>query len=193
VAAVGSGLALLGASSGAEGATDAGLAIRFTLLAAALVLGAGGLVAVRLRQPVGPIVQGLVAGLGFGLTAISVRAIPDLTPTDLVCDPAAYAAAVSGACAFLSFAAGLQRGAVATVTALVIVGETALPAAAGIALWHDHTRPGWAPIAILGFALAVTGALLLARFAEPEPTPDPDPDPAPASDPAKAPDPVAGA
>ena len=161
------GLALLGAASGAEGAAGATLTTRYWLLAAALLLGAAALLAARLKPPSGPIIQGIVAGLGFGLTAISVRAMPGLVPTSLVRDPAAYAAAVSGACAFLSFAAGLQRGAVTTVSALVIIGETALPAAAGIALWHDRTRPGWTVPAVLGFAFAVAGALTLARFAEP--------------------------
>jgi drug/metabolite transporter (DMT)-like permease len=168
VLAVCAGLALLGASSGAEGTAGAGLTTRFALLAAALVLGAGALLAARLRPPGGPVIQGVVAGLGFGLTALSVRAVPALDPTALVRDPAAYAVAVSGACAFLSFAAGLQRGAVTTVSALVILGETALPAVAGIVLWHDRTRAGWTAAAVLGFALAVAGALVLARFAEPD-------------------------
>lgn len=168
VVGVCAGLALLGASSGAEGATRAGLTSRFVLLAVAVVLGAGALLAARLRPPAGPVVQGVVAGLGFGLTALCVRAVPSLAPTDLVRDPAAYAAAVCGACAFLSFAAGLQRGAVTTVSALVIIGETALPAVAGIVLWHDRTRAGWTAPAVLGFALAVAGALILAGFAEPD-------------------------
>jgi drug/metabolite transporter (DMT)-like permease len=161
------GLALLGASSGAEGTAGADLPTRYWLLAAAVLLGAGALLAARLKPPGGPVIQGVVAGLGFGLTALSVRAVPGLEPASLLRDPAAYAAAVSGACAFLSFAAGLQRGAVTTVSALVIIGETALPAAAGIVLWHDRTRPGWTVPAVLGFALAVAGALVLARFAEP--------------------------
>jgi drug/metabolite transporter (DMT)-like permease len=165
VLAVCAGLALLGASSGSEGSDGASLRIRFTLLATALVLGAAALLATRLN----PIVQGVVAGLGFGLTALAIRAMPSLTLTAVIRDPAAYAAAAAGACAFLSFAAGLPRGAVTTVSALVILGETALPAAAGIALWHDHTRPGWIPAALLGFLLAVAGALTLARFAEPAP------------------------
>ena len=162
------GLALLGASGGAEGAAGGGPRTRWALLAAAVVLGAGALVAARLRPPGGPIIQGVVAGLGFGLTALSVRGIATLAPTGLVRDPAAYAAAVSGACAFVSFAAGLQRGAVASVSALVIVGETTLPAVTGIVLWHDRTRPGWTSAALVGFTLAVAGALLLARFAEPD-------------------------
>jgi drug/metabolite transporter (DMT)-like permease len=173
VAAVCAGVALLGASSGAEGTDGAGLTTRFALLAVAVVLGAGALLAARLGPPSGPIIQGVVAGLGFGFTALSVRAVPSLAVTDIVRDPAAYAAAVSGACAFLSFAAALQRGAVTTVSALVIIGETTLPAVAGILLWHDRTRAGWTAPAVLGFALAVAGALILARFAEPDRSDEP--------------------
>jgi drug/metabolite transporter (DMT)-like permease len=171
VAAVCAGLALLGASGGAEGAAGVSIPARFALLGAALVLGVAALLAARLRPPGGPIVQGAVAGLGFGLTALAVRAVPTLDPAALLRDPAAYAIAVSGVCAFLSFAAGLQRGSVTMVAALVIVGETALPAAIGIALWHDRTRVGWQVAAVAGFVLAVAGALALSRFAEPAPKP----------------------
>ncbi|GAA0553878.1 hypothetical protein GCM10010172_40580 [Paractinoplanes ferrugineus] len=174
------GLALLGAASGPEGTTTFGLATRVTLLVAALALGATALVATRLAPPVGPIVQGAVAGLGFGLTALAVRGMTGFTPGTLLRDPAAYAAAISGLCAFVSFAAGLQRGAVTTVAALAIIGETALPAAIGVVLWHDQTRPGWVVPAVIGFVAAVVGALALTRFAEPESGPD-HPAPVPAS------------
>jgi drug/metabolite transporter (DMT)-like permease len=167
VCAVCVGLALLGASSGPEGATHAGTATRLVLLGAALLLGTAGVLAARLGPTAGPVAQGIVAGLGFGLTALAVRGLPTLALGSLVRDPAAYAAAISGTCAFIAFAAGLQRGAVTTVAALVIVGETAVPAAVGIALWHDRTRPGWTLFAVAGFGLAVAGALTLARFADP--------------------------
>lgn len=173
VLAVCAGLGVLGAASGPEGTTAIGLPTRMTLLVAALVLGAAALVAARLAPPIGPIVQGAVAGLGFGLTALAVRAIAGFAPATLLRDPAAYAAAVSGLCAFASFAAGLQRGAVTTVAALAVIGETALPAAIGVLLWHDRTRAGWVLPAVLGFVAAVAGALALARFAEPEAAPNP--------------------
>lgn len=168
VLAVCAGLAVLGASSGSEGATAVGTTTKLVLLAAALLLGAAAVVAARLGPPAGPIVQGVVAGLGFGLTALAVRSLPGFTPAELLRDPAAYAGVISGVCAFASFAAGLQRGQVTMVAALTILGETALPAAVGILLWHDRTRAGWAVPAVLGFGLAVAGALALARFAEPE-------------------------
>jgi drug/metabolite transporter (DMT)-like permease len=169
VLAVCAGLALLGASSGPEGATTASQRIRLALLFAAILLGVAAVLAARLDPPSGPRVQGAVAGLGFGLTALAARSLSSFTPTALLRDPAAYALAISGVCAFLSFAAGLQRGVVTTIAALTVLGETALPAALGITLWHDHTRPGWAVPAALGFALAMAGALTLSSYAEPEP------------------------
>jgi drug/metabolite transporter (DMT)-like permease len=162
------GLAMLGASSGSEGQTTFDTRTGLLLLAAATILGIAALIATRIKPPGGPIVQGLVAGLGFGVTALAVRTLPSWSPAQLLHNPAAYAAAISGTCAFVSFAMGLQR-AVTTVAALVVVGETSVPAGIGIILWHDHTRPGWAVPAAAGFALAVTGALALSRFAEPLP------------------------
>jgi hypothetical protein len=161
------GLAMLGASSTAEGAIGVGARTRMILLVAALALALTALVAVRLGPPTGPVVQGVVAGLGFGLTALAVRSLPALAPGSLLRDSAAYAAAISGVGAFACFAAGLQRGAVTAVAALTVLGETGLPAVIGVALWHDHPRQGWAVPAVLGFVLAVTGALALSRFAEP--------------------------
>ncbi|UQU67611.1 hypothetical protein COUCH_15635 [Couchioplanes caeruleus] len=167
VLAVCAGLAVLGASSGAEQAVTVGGRTRMILLAAALAVALTALISVRLGPPAGPVVQGLVAGLGFGLTALAVRSLPALAPASLVRDPAAYAAAISGTGAFACFAAGLQRGPVTTVAALTVLGETGLPAVIGVLLWHDHPRPGWGGPAALGLVLAVTGALALSRFAEP--------------------------
>jgi multisubunit Na+/H+ antiporter MnhB subunit len=145
--------------------------VRLALLVAALILAVAAVAASRFDPPTGALVQGVVAGLGFGLTALSVRSLPGLAPAELIRDPAAYAVAVAGVVSFLSFTSGLQRGAVTTISALAIVGETVLPAVIGVALWHDRTRPGWAVPAVLGFAVAVAGALALARFAEPQPSP----------------------
>ena len=168
VLAVCAGLALLGASSGPEATAGATASDRLILLAAAVVLAVAGLAAIRLGPKTGPIVLGLVAGLGFGVTALAVRSLPTLAVGHLLRDPATYAAAVSGPSSFLFFATGLQRGTVTAVAALVIIGETVLPAIVGVVLWHDRTRPGWAVPAVAGFALAVAGALVLARYADPE-------------------------
>jgi hypothetical protein len=41
----------------------------------------------------------------------------------------------------------------------------------GLLLLGDHARPGWLPVAAAGFAVAVAGALALARFGELEEAP----------------------
>jgi drug/metabolite transporter (DMT)-like permease len=173
VAAVTAGLILLAASAGAENPREPGFAFRLALLACVALLTAAGLLAGRLggrrdgASVLGSSTLGAVAGLGFGLTALAARSLTDLSPAHLVRDPALYAAVGGGVVAFLFFATGLQRGSVTAVSAAVVVGETAIPAVVGILVLGDHTRPGLAPAAVLGFLLAVAGALGLSRFGEP--------------------------
>src|SRR3954447_10326 len=142
------GLAALGFSAGAEGAASTGVAFRFALVAAMVLLAGIGWAAGRLREPAGSAVIGLVAGLGFGVVALAARALPDLTPSVLVTDPATYALVIGGIVAFLCYARALQRGVVTAVTAALVVGETLLPAIIGIVVFGDQTRPGTAPVAV---------------------------------------------
>ena len=160
------GLAALGFSAGAEGATRTGVGFRGALVVAVVLLAGAGWAALRLREPAGSAVIGLVAGLGFGVVALAARALPSLTPAALVSDPATYALAVGGVVAFACYARALQRGVVTAVTAALVVGETLLPAIAGIIVFGDHTRPGAIPVAVAGFAATLTGAARLARFGE---------------------------
>ncbi|MGR7002524.1 hypothetical protein ACU686_38410 [Yinghuangia aomiensis] len=45
------------------------------------------------------------------------------------------------------------------VAAALVVGETVLPAAAGIVFLGDRSRAGFVPMAVAGFLLAVAGAI----------------------------------
>lgn len=63
-----------------------------------------------------------------------------------------------------------------TATAGLVIGETIGPALVGVIWLGDRTREGLAWLAVLGFAVAVAGALALARFGE-----------APVEEPAKEP------
>jgi hypothetical protein len=51
-------------------------------------------------------------------------------------------------------------------TAAVVLAETMPPAVVGLLFLGDTTRPGLTGLAVLGFALAVTCAVALARFGE---------------------------
>ncbi|MFE4535077.1 hypothetical protein ACFRKB_08335 [Streptomyces scopuliridis] len=163
VAVVCGGLAMLGLASGAEGGRTGSTALRWSLLAVALAVLVAGTVAGRLPDKPRALVLGLGAGCGFGVVEVSVRLIdsPNLA------NPALYALLVAGGAAFLLLTSAFQRGSVTTATAGMVLGETIGPALAGVVWLGDRTRDGLGWLAITGFAVAVAGALTLARFGEP--------------------------
>ena len=166
VAAVCIGLALLGTSAGRESTATVHLGLRLGLLAVAILLALIGLLAGRTPERWRGSILGVTAGIGFAVMALAIRCLPDLRPVPLLTNPATYAAALAGLVGFLCFAAGLAQASVTTVTAAVVVTETTIPAILGVLLLGDDTRPGFAPVAVAGFLLAVAGALGLAEFGE---------------------------
>ncbi|MEU7205003.1 hypothetical protein [Streptomyces sp. NPDC045470] len=160
------GLGLLGLASGAEGKATGSTALRFGTLAVALAILAWGAVAGRLPGRARAVALGLGAGFGFGVVEVAVRLVPDLSPASLLSNPATYALLIGGGAAFLLLTSALQRGSVTAATAGMVIGETLGPALVGVVWLGDRTRAGLAPLGITGFALAVLGALALARFGE---------------------------
>jgi drug/metabolite transporter (DMT)-like permease len=158
------GLALLAASSGSVGDETASGPFIVGLYAALAVLATGGFLASRMQGAVSTELLGLLAGFGFAGVSVSARVLPGLAPGTVVAAPSAYALAVSGALAFLLYSVALQRGSVTGATAPMIVSQTVTPAAVGVLLLHDGIRPGWIPIAAIGFVVTGLGALQLARF-----------------------------
>jgi drug/metabolite transporter (DMT)-like permease len=158
------GLALLAASSGSVGDETASGTFIVGLYAALAVLATGGFLASRMQGAVSTELLGLLAGFGFAGVSVSARVLPGLAPATVVAAPSAYALAVSGALAFLLYSVALQRGSVTGATAPMIVSQTVTPAAVGVLLLHDGIRPGWIPIAAIGFVVTGLGALQLARF-----------------------------
>jgi hypothetical protein len=55
---------------------------------------------------------------------------------------------------------------VTLVTAITFVIEVVVPSLIGIALFGDAIEPGRLPLAVVGFLLAIGGAVSLSRFAE---------------------------
>ena len=116
------------------------------------------------------LVLGLGAGCGFGVVEVAVRLIDD--PFDLT-NPALYALLLGGGAAFLLLTSALSRGSVTTATAGMVIGETIGPALVGVAWLGDRTRDGLGWLTVTGFAVAVAGALALARFGEAPDAPEP--------------------
>lgn len=61
----------------------------------------------------------------------------------------------------------LQIGSVNAATAALVVGETVLPGVIGVLWLGDASRAGLAWMAVLGFVLAVAGAVAVAWFGGP--------------------------
>lgn len=166
ITAVCAGLLLLGLSAGHEGPEKTSDAFGYALLGSVAVIGAFGVWAARRTEPWRSRLLGLAAGLGFGVIALAGRVLTDVAIRDLWHNPATWTVLIAGAVTMLMYATALQGGAVTAVAAALVVGETVLPAAVGIFVLGDHSRPGFAPLAVLGFLLAVAGATALARFGE---------------------------
>jgi drug/metabolite transporter (DMT)-like permease len=177
VVVVCAGLALLGLSAQSQGAGQGSHAFHWWLLVAAIALAGVGALVGRLPDTQRTPLLGLVSGLEFGALGLALRVIPNVGVLKLLTDPATYTVAVAGIVAGLFYASALQRGGVVTATAMMLVGETIPAAALGVWLLGDHARHGWTPVAVAGFAIAVGGACLLARFGEIQKQESPQPEP----------------
>lgn len=110
------------------------------------------------RHLAGPLL-GLLAGLGYAGSAISVRGVT--TPVDAVVVAAALAVPSFSLVAFWLYSLGMHGTAVPSTTASLIVAQTFVPAAVGVAVLGDGVRDGWWPTVILGLLLSTGGAVAL--------------------------------
>ncbi|MGW2019511.1 hypothetical protein [Streptomyces sp. NPDC001927] len=182
-----SALVLLATAAGPEGSGHTPIATHWWLLAISLLLMAGGTVVVRLLGARAAILAGLLSGLGFGALGVGVRILNGIDPFDLgalLTDPALYAILVAGIGGMYLHTVALQIGSVNGATAALVVGETVLPGMIGVWWLGDTSRPGFAWLAVLGFLLAVAGAVAVAWYGAPEAhgaqPAEPDDEPAPA-------------
>ena len=155
VVTIGLVLLSLGAGEPGEIQTTTGFVVAVWIGVAAL-----GVASVVGRHLAGPLL-GLLAGLGYAGSAISVRGIG--MPVDGVVVAAALAVPVFGLVAFWLYSLGMHRAAVPSTTASLIVAQTFVPAAVGVALLGDGVREGWWPAVTVGLVLSTAGAVVLGR------------------------------
>ncbi len=110
------------------------------------------------RRVSGPVL-GLLAGLGYAGSAISVRGVG--TPVDAAVVAAALAVPSFSLVAFWLYSLGMHGAAVPSTTASLIVAQTFVPAAVGVVLLGDGVRDGWWPAVALGLVLSTAGAIVL--------------------------------
>lgn len=162
------GLVLLGstAAPSSGGQAPAGFGTALLISAGALTVVGAWLFTRRFRLA-GPAL-GLLSGLHFGVVALGCRLLSDVSFGSLLSSQGTYAIVLCGAAGFVCYAAGLQRGAVTVTTGMLVVGQTVVPAVIGLRLLGDQTRPGLGFLMVIGFALAVSSAVALARFGDVE-------------------------
>ncbi|MDJ0343054.1 hypothetical protein QMK19_24655 [Streptomyces sp. H10-C2] len=166
-----SALVLLATAAGPEGSGHTPRATHWWLLAAAVaIIGAGSLLVHRLGAR-GAILAGLLSGLGFGALGVGVRVLDGVDPFDLptlLADPALYAILIAGIGGMYLHTVALQIGSINGATAALVVGETVVPGILGVVWLGDTSRNGFGWVAAVGFVLAVTGAVAVAWYGQPE-------------------------
>lgn len=168
------GLVLIGLSAAEDRQVGVTRGEEWGTLIAVLCLAALAVPAARMSGAKSAAALGAIAGLAFGATSVAARMLPGdlgvdtiLTELDdLIANPATYALLVAAVIALTAYSTALQRGTVTQATAPLVVGETVAPAIVGIVMLGDRPREGWDWVAAIGFALAVGGALSLARHGE---------------------------
>ncbi|MDX6371974.1 MAG: hypothetical protein QOD98_962 [Nocardioidaceae bacterium] len=155
VAVVTAGLVLLSLGAGKPGETVTTTRFVVLLWTGVVALAVASAIGRRLAGPV----LGVLAGLGYAGSAVSVRGIG--TPVDSAVVAAALAVPVFGLLAFWLYSLGMHRAAVPSTTASLIVAQTFVPAAVGVALLGDGVRDGWWPAVTLGLLLSTGGAAVL--------------------------------
>ncbi|MEE4023966.1 hypothetical protein V1Y59_12840 [Gordonia sp. PKS22-38] len=159
-------LIVLGIAAADEGHGHDATWLHWSVLLVGAALFAGGLALLHFAGgPRTAAIAGLFAGALFGVMAVAVRIVHGLDPfslTEMLTDPAAYAVVGCGICGFYLFTVALQTGSVNGAAAALVVGETVVPGAVGLALLGDATRAGWEPVAVIAFIAAVVGAVVVA-------------------------------
>ena len=167
VAAVVAGLVALGLSAGADEDVALDTWARWLPLGVSLLLLLVTIPAARIQGRAGVTVLGALAGFGFGLVGIATRTLESpISVTGLLTDPSTYGILAAGGLALLALATALQRGGVTQATAAMVVAETVVPSAIGLAFLGDRIRPGWEAVAGFGLIVAIGGAVALSRLGE---------------------------
>ena len=129
-----------------------------------------GVATLVLRQSTRAWPLAVVAGIGFGGCALSIRAAhvqtgPDLHLSLLLGQPSTYLLLGYFTVGIINYTTALSRGDIGAVTAVFMVTEVLVPGMVGIALLGDPVRDGapWIWVLVLGLACAVAGTVLLAK------------------------------
>jgi hypothetical protein len=158
-------LCVLGLTAGHRGTSAAQPGMHWGLLAASVVILAGGVGLIRLLGARAAVAAGLIAGVLYGAMAVAVRVVDGIDPLRLdilLADPASWTIAIAGLGGFYLFTVALQLGSVNGAAAALVVGETVVPGIIGVVLLGDTAQRGLGWLVAVAFVGAVAGAVAVA-------------------------------
>jgi hypothetical protein len=158
-------LCVLGLTAGHRGTSTAQPGMHWGLLAASVVILAGGVGLIRLLGARAAVAAGLIAGVLYGAMAVAVRVVDGIDPLRLdilLADPASWTIAIAGLGGFYLFTVALQLGSVNGAAAALVVGETVVPGIIGVVLLGDTAQRGLGWLVAVAFVGAVVGAVAVA-------------------------------
>ncbi|MDN5857479.1 MAG: hypothetical protein L0H84_02550, partial [Pseudonocardia sp.] len=160
------GLVLVASSAGHKRDPVSSSLVDIVLISAVLVL---GVVVLVLRQFRHAWPLAAIAGMGFGGSALAVRAAhievtaEFFSPAALLAQPALYLVAGFWVVGIIAYSAAIGRGEIGPITAVFIVTQVVVPGLVGIVLLGDPVREGFAWVFVIGLAIAVAGVVTVAR------------------------------
>jgi len=154
------GLALLAVSGGTVGThrfEASGVAALYAFLVAILLI---ALATLRVSGPHGGVLLGCLGGLAYAGSPIATRALVDPVWDWLTILPV-LSIGLYGLLGFWLYSLALRRGSVIATSGPLVLLQTVVPAIVGVVALGDSFRPGWWPVALLGFLVSTGAALAL--------------------------------
>jgi len=160
IAAMAVGLGLLALASGSIGSSEFSTTTTvalYVLLAANTLL---GWVAWRWGSSWSGAALGVLAGTAYSGSPVATRALVDPTLDASTIAPA-LTIGLFGGLGFLLYSGAMKRTSVTAATAPVVLLQTVIPAAVGLATFGDQVRVGWWPPAVFAFTISVIAGIVL--------------------------------
>jgi len=168
LAATAVGLVALALSVDVSPATTDGSTTLPVVVATVVLVGAGVATGLGRASKGRGLLLACLAGASFSVLALAARTLPELSPQNVVTEPAAWCAGVAGVTGLGLSALALRRAPVVVVTALMVGVETVASAVVGLVLAGDRAQAGREWLALVAFTLVVAGVVVVARAGTPE-------------------------
>jgi drug/metabolite transporter (DMT)-like permease len=162
ILATGVGIALLAVGAGDAGSGDHDPSFVVALYVGLALVVVLGLAAYRASGPWSGATLGLLGGVAYSGTTLAARALHG--DGTLRTGALVVVLCVFGVLGFWLYSFALQRVSVTGATAPLILAETVVPAAVGIALLGDTVPSGSWPLLTVALVLAMGGAVWLSGF-----------------------------